>query len=32
MESGRYMTGPHGVLVTAINSKDTYRRYIGVDA
>jgi diaminopimelate decarboxylase len=33
MESGRYMTGPHGVLVTrAINHKDTYRRYIGVDA
>jgi diaminopimelate decarboxylase len=33
MESGRYMTGPHGALVTtAINSKDTYRTYIGVDA
>lgn len=33
IESGRYMTGPHGVLVTrAINQKDTYRRYIGVDA
>ncbi len=33
MESGRYMTGPHGVLVTtAINRKDTYRTYIGVDA
>jgi diaminopimelate decarboxylase len=33
MESGRYMTGPHGVLVvTAINHKNTYRRYIGVDA
>ena len=33
MESGRYMTGPHGVLVTrAINHKDTYRRFIGVDA
>ncbi len=33
MESGRYLTGPHGVLVTrAINHKDTYRRYIGVDA
>ena len=33
MESGRYMTGPHGTLVTrAINHKDTYRRYIGVDA
>jgi diaminopimelate decarboxylase len=33
MESGRYLTGPHGVLVTqAINQKDTYRKYIGVDA
>ncbi|MCI0712637.1 MAG: diaminopimelate decarboxylase [Chloroflexi bacterium] len=33
MEAGRYITGPHGVLVTrAINSKDIYRRYIGVDA
>ena len=32
-ESGRYVTGPHGVLVTrVINHKDTYRRYIGVDA
>ena len=33
MESGRYMTGPHGVLVvSAINRKDIYRTYIGVDA
>jgi diaminopimelate decarboxylase len=33
MESGRYMTGPHGALVvTAINRKDVYRTYIGVDA
>ncbi len=33
MESGRFMTGPHGCLVTtAINHKDTYRQYIGVDA
>ena len=33
VESGRYMTGPHGVLVVkAINHKDIYRRYIGVDA
>ena len=33
MESGRYMTGPHGVLVTrAINEKNIYRRYIGVDS
>ena len=32
-ESGRYMTGPHGVLVTtAINQKDIYRKYVGVDA
>ncbi|MBE0597535.1 MAG: diaminopimelate decarboxylase [Desulfuromonadales bacterium] len=33
MESGRYITGPHGALVTtAINHKDIYRKYIGVDA
>jgi diaminopimelate decarboxylase len=33
MENGRYLTGQHGVLVTrAINHKDSYRRYIGVDA
>ena len=33
MESGRYVTGPHGVLATrVINRKDTYRRYVGVDA
>lgn len=33
MESGRFVTGPHGVLVTtAINRKDIYRTYIGVDA
>lgn len=33
LESGRYMTGPHGALVvTAINRKDIYRTYIGVDA
>ncbi|MEJ5359644.1 MAG: diaminopimelate decarboxylase [Desulfobacterales bacterium] len=33
MESGRYMTGPHGVLVTrVINRKEIYRTYIGVDA
>ena len=33
MESGRYMTGPHGALVTrAINQKQIYRNYIGVDA
>ncbi len=33
MESGRYMSGPHGVLVVrAINRKEIYRTYIGVDA
>ncbi len=33
IESGRYMTGPHGVLVaTAINRKEIYRTYVGVDA
>ncbi len=33
LESGRYMTGPHGVLVTTvINQKHTYREYRGVDA
>lgn len=33
MESGRYITGPHGVLVTRmINRKEIYRTYIGVDA
>lgn len=33
MESGRWMTGPHGALITrAINHKHIYRNYIGVDA
>jgi diaminopimelate decarboxylase len=33
MESGRFMTGPHGALVaTAINRKEIYRTYIGLDA
>lgn len=33
MESGRYMTGPHAILVTrAINVMDKYQRYVGVDA
>ncbi len=33
MESGRWITGPHGALVTqAINHKNIYRNYIGVDA
>lgn len=33
MESGRFMTGPHGALVVrSINQKQIYRNYIGVDA
>ncbi|MBW2476909.1 MAG: diaminopimelate decarboxylase [Deltaproteobacteria bacterium] len=33
MESGRWITGPHGALITkAINHKQIYRKYIGVDA
>lgn len=33
MESGRFMTGPHGALVTtAINRKEIYRTYVGLDA
>lgn len=33
MESGRWITGPHGALITrAINHKTIYRKYIGVDA
>ena len=33
MESGRFITGPHGVLVTTvINHKNIYRNYVGVDA
>jgi diaminopimelate decarboxylase len=33
MESGRWITGPHGALITtAINHKNTYRHYVGVDA
>ncbi|WP_028584108.1 diaminopimelate decarboxylase [Desulfogranum mediterraneum] len=33
MESGRFVTGPHGALVVrAINRKDIYRTYVGVDA
>ena len=32
-ECGRYVTGPHGVLVTAvINEMEKYRHYVGVDA
>ncbi len=33
LESGRFMTGPHGALVVrAINRKEIYRTYVGVDA
>ncbi len=33
MESGRWVTGPHGALITqAINHKSIYRKYVGVDA
>jgi diaminopimelate decarboxylase len=33
MECGRFLTGASGVLVTrAINRKETYRTYVGVDA
>ncbi len=33
MESGRFVTGPHGVLVArVINQKASYRQYVGVDA
>lgn len=32
-ECGRYITGPHGVLVSrVINEKRIYKRYLGVDA
>lgn len=33
MESGRFMTGPHGVLVTkCINRMRKYKEFVGVDA
>jgi len=33
MESGRYVTGPHGVLVAkVVNRMSKYREYIGIDA
>lgn len=33
MENGRAMTGPFGFLVTrVINTKETYKKYVGVDA
>lgn len=32
LESGRYVTGPHGVLVShAINKMDKYKNFVGVD-
>jgi len=32
MESGRFMTGPHGVLVlTVVNPMTKYRKFVGVD-
>jgi diaminopimelate decarboxylase len=33
MECGRYITGPHGYLVTRVRHiKESYKRYVGVDA
>ncbi|MDY6820859.1 MAG: diaminopimelate decarboxylase [Deferribacterota bacterium] len=33
MENGRMITGPYGYLITrVIHGKDTYKKYIGVDA
>ncbi len=33
MENGRMVTGPHGYLVTTVlHLKDTYKKYVGVDA
>lgn len=33
MECGRYITGPHGYLVTKVRHlKETYKKYAGVDA
>jgi diaminopimelate decarboxylase len=33
MENGRVITGPYGYLITrVIHKKDTYKKYIGVDA
>lgn len=33
VESGRFMTGPHGVLVAAVvNRMSKYREYVGIDA
>lgn len=33
MECGRYITGPHGYLVSTVRHvKETYKRYVGLDA
>ncbi len=33
MECGRYITGPHGYLVSRVRHlKETYRKYVGLDA
>ena len=33
LECGRLITGPHGYLITkVIHQKDTYKKYVGVDA
>ncbi len=33
MESGRYITGPHGYLISQVRHiKDTYKKYVGLDA
>lgn len=33
MECGRYITGPHGYLVSTVRHiKDTYKKYVGLDA
>lgn len=33
LECGRYVTGPHGYLVsTVLHTKSTYREYVGLDA
>ncbi len=33
MECGRYITGPHGYLIsTVIHKKDIYKKYVGLDA
>ncbi len=33
IESGRYITGPHGYLISKVRHiKDTYKKYVGLDA